>query len=91
MLHIMNETLFTGYNEFSLDWTYIIAILFGTLVIISIIRLILYMSRRRRVSDLYFHDPVLSRLRQPGDRPTPVTNKLIRQFVHNERFNPTSP
>ena len=31
----MNESIFTGYNEISLDVMYLIAILFGTLVIIS--------------------------------------------------------
>ena len=31
----MNESIFTGYNEISLDVVYLIAILVGTLVIIS--------------------------------------------------------
>ena len=35
MLYIMNESIFTGYNEISLDVIYLIAILAGTLVIIS--------------------------------------------------------
>lgn len=35
MLYIMNESIFTGYNEISLDLMYLIAILVGTLVIIS--------------------------------------------------------
>lgn len=35
MLYIMNESIFTGYNEISLDVMYLIAILVGTLVIIS--------------------------------------------------------
>jgi len=35
MLYIMNESIFTGYNEISLDVIYLIAILVGTLVIIS--------------------------------------------------------
>ena len=35
MLYIMNESIFTGYNEISLDLMYLIAILAGTLVIIS--------------------------------------------------------
>lgn len=35
MLYIMNESIFTGYNQISLDLIYLIAILFGTLVIIS--------------------------------------------------------
>jgi NADH-ubiquinone oxidoreductase chain 6 len=35
MLYIVNEQTFSGYNELSLDIVYIIAILLGTLVIIS--------------------------------------------------------
>ena len=35
MLYIMNESTFSGYNEISLDILYVIAILLGTLVIIS--------------------------------------------------------
>ena len=35
MLYIMNVSIFTGYNEISLDVMYLIAILVGTLVIIS--------------------------------------------------------
>lgn len=35
MLYIVNEQIFSGYNEISLDIIYIIAILLGTLVIIS--------------------------------------------------------
>lgn len=35
MLYIMNESIFTGYNVVSLDIIYLIAILVGTLVIIS--------------------------------------------------------
>ena len=35
MLYIMNEYIFTGYNQTSLDIIYLIAILAGTLVIIS--------------------------------------------------------
>jgi len=35
MLYIMNESTFSGYSEISLDIIYLIAILLGTLVIIS--------------------------------------------------------
>ena len=35
MLYTINESIFSGYNEISLDLIYIIAIIFGTLVIIS--------------------------------------------------------
>ena len=35
MLYIMNESTFSGYNDLSLDIIYVIAILLGTLVIIS--------------------------------------------------------
>lgn len=35
MLYIMNESTFSGYSEISLDIIYVIAILLGTLVIIS--------------------------------------------------------
>lgn len=35
MLYIVNEPTFNGYSEISLDLVYVIAILFGTLVIIS--------------------------------------------------------
>jgi NADH-ubiquinone oxidoreductase chain 6 len=35
MLYIINESTFSGYNEISLDLIYVIAILLGTLVIIS--------------------------------------------------------
>ena len=34
-MFIVNDQTFTGYSEMSLDFVYIIAILFGTLVIIS--------------------------------------------------------
>src|SRR5881275_1341541 len=35
MLYLVNEMIFTGYNVYSLDLLYIIAILLGILVIIS--------------------------------------------------------
>jgi NADH-ubiquinone oxidoreductase chain 6 len=35
MLYLINESTFSGYNEISLDIIYILAILLGTLVIIS--------------------------------------------------------